>query len=78
MHYVSTYVPKFSDEFATEWLDDDASAYHTAKKVLLDYHPQEPDMWLQLAAQQFPVFKTSGTMVPIIARYVGMAKNQHS
>ena len=72
LKYVSTYVPKFSDEFASEWLDDDLSDYHVARKVLFDYHPQEPDMWLQLAAQQFPVFKTAGSIFPIIAPYFGM------
>ena len=65
-------MPKFSDEFAAEWLDDDLSDYHVARKVLFDYHPQEPDMWLQLAAQQFPVFKTAGSIFPIIAPYFGM------
>ena len=73
LKYVSTYVPKFSDEFATEWLDDDLSGHHVAKKVLFDYHPQEPDMWLQLAAQHFPVFKMGGTIFPIVVPYVGMA-----
>ena len=29
LEYVASYVPKFSDEFACEWLDDDQSAYHT-------------------------------------------------
>ena len=56
LKYVATYVPKFSDSFANEWLDDDSSDYHVAKKILFDYHPQAPEMWLQLAAQQFPQF----------------------
>ena len=52
LKYVSTYVPKFSDEFAAEWLDDDLSDYHVARKVLFDYHPQEPDMWLQISSSK--------------------------
>merc|ERR1711994_1191334 len=72
LKYVSTYTTKFSDEFATEWLDDDASDYNIAKRVLFDYHPQEPDMWLQLAAQHFPVFSTGGSLFPIVAPYPGM------
>ena len=72
MKYVSTYVPKFSDSFASEWLDDSASDYHVSKKVLFDYHPQEPEMWLHLAAQQFPCFKTGASMMPIVAPYPGM------
>ena len=72
LKYVSTYVAKFSEELATEWLEDDASDYHIAKRILFDYHPQEPDMWLQLAAQLFPVFDTGGSLFPIVAPYPGM------
>ena len=76
LKYVSSYVPKFSDDFATEWLDadDSVSGHRIASKILFDYHPQEPDMWLQLAAQQFPVFKMGGSIVPILAPYCGMPK----
>ena len=75
LKYVSTYVPKFSDEFAAEWLGADLSFYYVVRKVSFDYHPQdhpqETDMWLQLAAQQFPVFKMAGTIFLIIAPYPG-------
>ena len=70
LKYVSSYVPKFSDDFANEWLDDEGgnrSGYHVASKVLRDYHLQEPDMWLQLAAQNFTVFKMGGSIFPILA-----------
>ena len=77
--YVSTYVPKFSNDFATEWLDDDdASGYHVAMKVLFDYHPQEPDMWLQFAAQQFPVFKMGGTLFRSWRRTTAWRRSQTS
>ena len=69
MKYVSTYVPKFSDSFASECLNDSASDYHVSKK---DHHPQEPEMWLHLAAQQFPCFKTGASMMRIVAPYPGM------
>ena len=29
-------------------------------------------MWLQIAAQQFPVFKMGGSIYPVIAPYAGM------
>ena len=54
LRYVSGYVPKFSDSFTTDWLNDQGSAYAIAKRVLSDYHPLFPEMALQLAMQWFP------------------------
>ncbi|CAE7763064.1 unnamed protein product, partial [Symbiodinium necroappetens] len=54
LRYVSSYVPKFSDSFTTEWLADACSDYAVARRVLTDYHPLEPEMALQLAMQWFP------------------------
>ena len=51
LRYVAGYVPKFSDSVAKEWLQNDASIYSVARRILNDYHPLEPEMWLQLAAQ---------------------------
>ena len=51
LRYVSGYVPKFSDSFTTDWLNDAASDYSVARRVLTDYHPLEPKMVLQLAMQ---------------------------
>ena len=62
LRYVSGYVPKFSDAFSTEWLNDEASDYMVAKRVLTDYHPLEPEMTLQLAMQWFPQCFLGGTM----------------
>ena len=62
LRYVSGYVPKFSDAFTTEWLNDEASDYMVAKRVLTDYHPLEPEMALQLAMQWFPQRFLGGTM----------------
>ena len=62
LRYVSGYVPKFSDAFTTEWLNDEASDYMVAKRVLTDYHPLEPEMALQLAMQWFPQCFLGGTM----------------
>ncbi len=60
LKYVSGYVPKFSDSFSTEWLSDKVSDYVVARRVLIDYHPLEPEMTLQLAMQWFgqPEFLT--------------------
>lgn len=53
LRYVAGYVPKFSDSFANTWLNDEASDYAIARRILADYHPLEPEMWLQFAAQLF-------------------------
>lgn len=62
LRYVSGYVPKFSDSFATEWLNDQASANGIARRVLCDYHPVAPEIVLQLAMQWFPQVFKGGTM----------------
>jgi hypothetical protein len=62
LRYVSSYVPKFSDSFATTWLNDEASDYAIARRVLSDYHPLEPEMWLQLGAHLFSQCFSGGTM----------------
>ena len=64
LKYVSGYVPKFSDSFTTEWLSDACSDYCVARRVLTDYHPLEPEMVLQLAAQWFPQCVSGSTMQP--------------
>jgi hypothetical protein len=66
LRYVAGYVPKFSDSFAQEWLTDDASGYAIARRVLRDYHPLEPEMWLQTAAHLFPQCFAGGTMMPFL------------
>ncbi|CAE7473081.1 Pif1 [Symbiodinium pilosum] len=66
--YVATYTPKFSDSFAREWLNDEASAFSVARRVLFDYQPAEPEMWLYLFAQ----CRYGGTMVPLIMPWPGM------
>ena len=53
LQYVASYAAKFSDSFATTWLNEEASAYHLARRILSEYHPLEPEMWLQLGAQFF-------------------------
>jgi hypothetical protein len=64
LRYVSGYVPKFSDSFASDWLNDASSDYAVAKRVLTDYHPLEPEMVLQLAMQWFPQCMMGGSMKP--------------
>ncbi|CAE7679552.1 Pif1, partial [Symbiodinium sp. CCMP2456] len=72
LKYVATYTPKFSDSFAREWLNDEASAFSVARRVLFDYQPAEPEMWLYLCAQQMPPCRYGGTMVPLIVPWPGM------
>lgn len=57
--YVAKYVPKFSDSFTEEYLRDDAglSGDATAAGILCRYHPMEPEMALQIFAQQMPQWK---------------------
>ena len=74
LRYCSSYVPKFSDSFATDWLNDDASDYSVARRILFDYHPLEPEMWMQLAAKKYPAAFFGGTMQPLFAPYPGMQK----
>jgi energy-coupling factor transporter ATP-binding protein EcfA2 len=62
LRYVSGYVPKFSDSFTTEWLNDACSDYVIARRVLIDYHPLEPEMVLQLAMQWFPQCFAGGSL----------------
>ena len=62
LRYVSGYVSKFSDSFVSEWLNDAASDYSVARRVLTDYHPLEPEMILQMALQWFPQVFAGGTM----------------
>lgn len=72
LKYVATYTPKFSDSFAREWLNDEASAFSVARRVLFDYQPGEPEMWLYLFAKQFPPCRYGGTMVRLICPWPGM------
>ena len=60
LQYCSSYLPKFSDSFAQEFLQDEASDFAVARRILADYHPLQPEMVLQLAAQQFPQFRAKG------------------
>ena len=72
LKYVATYTPKFSDSFAKEWLNDEASAFSVARRVLFDYQPAEPEMWLYLFAQQCPPCRYGGTMMPLYPPWPGM------
>ena len=63
LRYVATYAPKFSDSMDQEWLNDQASDYSVARRVLFSYHPLEPEMWLTLAQERFPQIVYSGSMV---------------
>ena len=51
-----------------------AAGYHAAAKVLLDHKPHELEMWLQLAAQQFPALTVGGAIFPLLAPYHGTLK----
>eukprot|EP00969_Alexandrium_andersonii_P114421 5057962-Alexandrium_andersonii.AAC.1 len=51
LRHVAGYAPKFSGSFAREWLDDQASDYAVARRILSEYRPLEPEMFLQLAGK---------------------------
>ena len=70
--YVATYQQKFSGGFAGDWLNDDASDYSVARRVLFDHHPLEPEMWLGLSGALFPQVSFGGTLVDIFAPWPGM------
>ena len=71
LRYVATYQQKFSSSFAKEWLNDEASDYSLARRILFDHHPLEPEMWLTLFAQKFPQCVMGGTMVDMVAPIPG-------
>ena len=62
LRYVATYLPKFSDAFATEWLNDHASDFAIARRVLTEYRPLEPEMVLQLASFLFRPCRAPGSV----------------
>ena len=59
LRYVATYAPNFSDSFASDC--------SIARRVLFDYHPLEPEMWLHLAGMLFPQISFGVTLAPIVA-----------
>ena len=63
LRYVATYQQKFSDSMDQEWLNDSASDYSVARRILCSYHPLEPEMWLTLAQERFPQMAYAGSMV---------------
>ena len=72
MKYVASYAPKFSDSFAKDWLNDDASDYSVARRILFDYHPLEPEMWLTLAGNVVQQCWFGGTFRSLVAPWPGM------
>ena len=62
----SGYLPKFSDSFAQELLNDQATDFVVTRRILSDYHPHQPEMVLQLAAQQHPQFLSRGLVKKFI------------
>ena len=53
LQYVAKYCSKFSDAYYDEWFNDDAEADVIARRVCYEYHPCEPEMFLQLSGQMF-------------------------
>ncbi|CAE7243636.1 unnamed protein product [Symbiodinium sp. CCMP2592] len=66
LRYVASYAPKFSDSMDQEWLNDQASDYSVARRILFSYHPLEPEMWLTLAQERFPQIAYSGSMLNLM------------
>ncbi|CAK0789070.1 unnamed protein product, partial [Prorocentrum cordatum] len=76
LQYVSKYVAKFSDSSYDEWMSDKASADSVARRVCFEYHPNEPEMILQLCGAQFrqyDISTVSGGFRTVTAPYSGMA-----
>ena len=71
LQYTASYTSKFSDQFATSWLNEEATDYHLARKILNEYHPLEPEMWLQLGNQEF----RQVLMTPVVCRLVPRVRN---
>ena len=65
LRYVATYSLKFSDSMDQDWLNDQASDYSVARRILFCYRPLEPEMWLTLAQERFPQVDYQGTLVDI-------------
>ena len=65
LRYVATYSLKFSDSMDKNWLNDQASDYSVARRILFCYHPLEPEMWLTLANERFPQVDYKGTLFDI-------------
>ena len=68
LQYAASYTSKFSDQFATSWLNEEASDYHLARKVLSEYHPLEPEMWLQLGSHEFRQVLATGVVRRLVVR----------
>ena len=68
LQYAASYTSKFSDQFATSWLNEEASDYHLARKVLSEYHPLEPEMWLQLGSHEFRQVLATGVARRLVVR----------
>ena len=66
LKYCAGYLPKFSDSFADDLQNDQASDFHLARRVLTEYQPLEPEMFLQLAAQWFRPSFMGGTIRRIV------------
>ena len=65
LRYVATYSLKFSDSMEKEWLNEQASDYSVARRILFSYHPLEPEMWLTLAQERFPQVDYKGSLVDL-------------
>ena len=48
-----------------EWLNDEASDFSVARRILSSNHPLEPEMWLTLAGKMFPQLSMKGTIKEI-------------
>ena len=47
LQYTASYTSKFSDQFATSWLNEEATDYHLARKILSEY------LWQHLCPSRF-------------------------
>ena len=59
LQYVTKYAAKFSDSSFDEWFNDEGSAISVSRRMVNEYHPYEPEMWLQLNGQIFKQWHVS-------------------
>ncbi|CAK0799172.1 unnamed protein product [Prorocentrum cordatum] len=59
LQYVTKYAAKFSDAAFDDWFNDEGSATSVARRMVNEYHPYEPEVWLQLNGANFRQWRVS-------------------
>lgn len=80
LRYAAGYLPKFSDSFWRQWLEGNPSPWHLAYKVLTEFHPLEPQMWMTLLRCRLTGHSGRSRLVnvPNLSRDLPWSKEYHS